>query len=85
MWQPIDTAPEKTRLLLYNDVDNEIWVGSFHWIEMVRDEVVSEKRTAHGKRMVVDQRVEREREWEGDGWGASHWMPLPPPPSTDSK
>ena len=81
-WQPISTAPENTPLLLWGEyVEDHYVVDRFTWLIEHYDELVSHTAT----RKVYETREKRERQWSGEGWSATHWMPLPDPPATDQE
>jgi hypothetical protein len=77
-WQPIETAPEDTYILVWKDYldENErIAIDRFKWV--TREEEVFVRETGNGERVYrTDKR--REREWEVSG--AEWWMPVPAPP-----
>lgn len=81
-WQPIETAPENTDILVYSDWRDECRysVDHFRWRTTVHEDVESETRNAKGRRKIIQEREERDREWNRDGWGATHWMALPAAP-----
>jgi hypothetical protein len=82
-WQPIDTLQEGVEALLFTPGDKHpIWVGSFRWVAHIEESLESESRNAKGRRKIIQEYESKEREWDGEGWSPSHWMPLPAPPTT---
>jgi len=80
-WQPISSAPKDGTSILIARVGEDVgcdqfeitqWcvMERFHW-ELVEGEVY---------RKVQDAPHEF---WNGNGHRATHWMPLPPPPSVE--
>lgn len=69
-WQPIETAPKKTLILIY--LRGEIYIGSLSpW----RDQSYPELwQTQWGEALV------RPWKYEDGGPMPTHWMPLPTPP-----
>lgn len=81
-WQPIETMPEEENALTYApwETGRPIGISQFRWVQCVSQEVESESRNASGRRVIIQERTTRERDWSGDHWEPTHWMPLPPPP-----
>lgn len=77
-WQPIETCPENTRVLLYSPYyAPHHCVGAFVWRERADDVLVSEK----GNRRTYETIVTRERDWlDTLNYSVTHWQPLPAPP-----
>jgi hypothetical protein len=76
-WQPIETAPENTYILVwkpYLSEDERICLDRFKWVTHREDELVRERGNERTYRTVE----KREREWESSG--AEWWMPQPAPP-----
>jgi hypothetical protein len=79
-WQPIETCPENTWVLLYAPWEDQPYkVGKFMWSTSHGWEVESETQHASGKRQVRRERIERFREWDYDS--GDFWMPLPAAPA----
>jgi len=73
-WQPIETCPENTWVLVYAPASNKPYIHSccFKWVENEQwDNVDKETKK---------KRIYRERQWMGGSWGGDYWMPLPSPP-----
>lgn len=82
-WQPIETCPENTLVLVWCEWDESepVHVDKFHWTERSEWETVSESSGKSGaRRQVRQETVTREREWDHGG-SYQHWMPLPEPPA----
>ena len=81
-WQPIETAPENTDILTYADFDDAqpVGVSRFRWVTEIVDDVEKVINNAKGRRLIIQERTVKKREWEGRHWEPTHWMPLPPPP-----
>jgi len=83
-WQPIETLEPGVVALVWRPYETDgkqFAVDSFRWREQIVEELQSETRNASGRRKVIQERIERSREWDGNGWGTTHWMPLPDAPS----
>lgn len=82
-WQPIETCPENTWVLVWAPWREEysgIGIGKFQWLERSEWETVSESSGKSGaRRQVRQEHITKEREWDGDS--GDYWMPLPAPPS----
>lgn len=82
-WQPIETVPEATWVLVYAPWhgDCPVYVGYVTYSTEKEDVLVAEK----GNRRTYETRDKRVEEWLGGGWGGTHWMPLPSPPQQPEK
>jgi hypothetical protein len=74
-WQPIETAPKDgTHVLLWEEYSTDPFVG--YWL--------------YGKWSASHEHVDAEGGWDGATvidniqCDVTHWMPLPPPPSSDA-
>ena len=76
-WQPIETAPENTYILVWKPYlePNVVEVDRFRWVELSEDEFVRQRGNEKTYRTVT----RRDREWEKSG--GDWWMPIPAPPS----
>ncbi|MDE2099563.1 MAG: hypothetical protein KGL39_20085 [Patescibacteria group bacterium] len=83
-WQPIETCPENTWVLTYASWGDPpyVFITKFKWVERTQWDIESESRNEKGRRQIMQERKEREREW--DTWGGDFWMPLPQPPQIRS-
>lgn len=76
-WQPIETAPEnKDVLVVRGDINHDYGVDRFEWKTRSEERLVSER----GNRRIYETEEWKEQEWL-NGWGWTHWMPLPEPPA----
>lgn len=80
-WQPIETCPENTFVLVWRGWDDQpASVSKFKWVEYSEWETVSESSGKSGtRRQTRQEKLIREREWE-DGGSPEYWTPLPDPP-----
>lgn len=86
-WQPIETCPENTWVLVHEEWNNpDVAVSKFAWKSFSEWETVSESSGASGaRRQIRQEKVFKNRVWDngigemGDG-GYHYWMPLPEPP-----
>jgi hypothetical protein len=78
-WMPIETAPKDgTRILVVNKDEGADSIEITEWYSLGHD-VYRER---------PDGLYERHHEtyaegWNGNGHRATHWQPLPPPPTED--
>lgn len=80
-WQPIETAPENTYILVwkpYLGVGELVALDRFKWVEVSEDQLVRQRGDETTYRTVK----RREREWEVSG--GDWWMPCPAPPPGDA-
>lgn len=79
-WQPIETAPRDTWVLVYGA---PAWTGTNHTIAVAK--LGSDDRSYWTKVDDDTQKLIREvvDYWHGDGvnFDPSHWQPLPDPPA----
>lgn len=82
-WMPISSAPENTWILTYADWSSEphIAVCRFKTVERIVEKLESECHNKKGRRRILQEETITEREWDGDHWEATHWMPLPAAPN----
>jgi len=81
-WQPIETCPENTKVLVWSewDEDERVLVDKFRWVEISKWEIVSETSGRSGaRRQTRQETITREREWNRGG-SYRYWMPLPDAP-----
>jgi hypothetical protein len=72
-WQPIETAPGETRLLL--------WMAPRSWLP--DGSIILDKTPPVGGHDIgADFRWYPLRKWAQE-MGITHWMPLPPPPKDE--
>jgi hypothetical protein len=79
-WQPIETCPENTWVLTYASWGDPpyVFISKFRWVELQEWVTESETVNAGGRRKIVQEKILKERQWEG--WGGDFWMPIPAPP-----
>jgi hypothetical protein len=85
-WESIETLEPNVTVLVWRPYETDgkqFAIDSFRWRETYGWDVKSETRNAKGIRQIRQQKIERDREWNQDGWGATHWSPLPDPPVTN--
>lgn len=84
-WEPIESLPEGVMALLWTPCDANgearIFVDRYFIAKRLVEEVESECRNAAGRRRIIQERTVTDRQWMDDGWSATHWMPLPKPPT----
>lgn len=77
-WNPIETAPENTDVLVVRgDKNHDYGVDRFEWKTRSEERLVREQ----GNRRTYETEEWKEQEWS-NGWGWTHWMPLPAPPDS---
>ena len=81
-WQPIATAPPNTWMLTFADWDAEapVAISKFVTVEKAVETVESECHNKKGRRRVIQEEMKMEREWHGQHFEPTHWMPLPEAP-----
>ena len=82
-WQPIETCPENTWVLCWASWETEPPIAAcrFRWRQCSEWETVKESSEASGaRRQIRQEKITREREWEGAFWGGDFWMPMPDAP-----
>lgn len=76
-WQPIETAPKDgTRILICNARCPEDEIEITEWFVIPREHYEHVEGDLYRK--VSDDPYEA---WNGNGHRATHWMPLPAPPT----
>lgn len=78
-WQPIESAPKNTRVLVWAKAHESWGYTEARWDlfkATLHDSYESGKRTT---RWILSE--PQPREWYG--FTPTHWMPLPPPPGGD--
>lgn len=81
-WQPIETCPENTWVLVgrsWAEPPEHVCVDKFRWVVEIERTVESETRNAKGARKVIQEHERQVREWDSGGQ-PDYWMPLPAPP-----
>jgi hypothetical protein len=80
-WQPIETCPENTLVLLWRGWDEcPVAVDKFEWVEYSEWETVSETSgKSEARRQIRQETIIRKREWY-QGGTPEYWMPLPDAP-----
>lgn len=84
-WQPIETCPENTWVLLPAEWDSPpINISKFRWVEFSEWETIHESAGASGARRQTRQETKTKRRVWDNGIGEhnmgsdySRWMPLP--------
>ena len=86
MWQPIETCPENTWVLVFAPWGDppQIEASKFNWVTEREWETVSESSgTSGARREVREEKITRAREWESGTNLYDWWMPLPAPPDLE--